>query len=136
MAPIEPRRWALARLLQSAFVTPLARELGDASAHALSYLTRTACFDCGRDLDTIGEFAYCVTPAVWAAAVLAHEAAACVRCLERRLGRRLEPDDFSDAPINGWAWQQTSQLRQRIAWRAPRPHQRFVRGLLKTLHLG
>jgi len=64
------------------------------------------CHDCGRDLIRIGEW-YMVNRDIWAAAVRGEDPhmLLCIGCLEKRFGRKLRPDDFSDfadAPINYW----------------------------------
>lgn len=39
----------------------------------------------------------------------------CIGCLEKRLGRRLTPNDFTDAPVNGppWSFGATNRLNSR-----------------------
>jgi len=57
---------------------------------------------------------YMVRPAVWRRAG-AGRGFLCIGCLERRLGRRLRPADFTDAPVNNpadrWA---TPRLADRL----------------------
>jgi hypothetical protein len=55
-----------------------------------------ACRDCKAD--TLGEY-YMVWDEIWDRAG-ARGGLLCVGCLERRLGRQLCAEDFSDAPIN------------------------------------
>lgn len=67
------------------------------------------CLDCGahttpctgkRGCRHIGRWEhYMVLPEVWAAARMG-KGYLCIGCLERRLGRRLQPEDFSGLPIN------------------------------------
>jgi hypothetical protein len=39
----------------------------------------------------------------------------CIGCLEERLGRRLNANDFTDAPVNhGFTWQ-SERLQNRLA---------------------
>jgi hypothetical protein len=40
----------------------------------------------------------------------------CIGCLERRLGRELEPVDFTDAPLN-YGSRKSERLRQRLGSR-------------------
>jgi hypothetical protein len=59
-----------------------------------------SCLDCGRDTIELGEY-YMVWDGVWLASGLERdEGMLCFACLERRIGRRLAPDDFTAAPIN------------------------------------
>jgi hypothetical protein len=63
-----------------------------------------ACLDCGVNTSAVGDY-YSLHDDVWQRA---HPDAAdpdaggmlCIPCLERRLGRRLNALDFTDAPIN------------------------------------
>jgi hypothetical protein len=59
---------------------------------------------------------YCTTPTVWAAASLGgHEGCLCVGCLEKRLGRTLNREDFIlGHPFNGPQWPRTKRLKDRI----------------------
>ncbi len=72
-----------------------------------------ACHDCGRDTTPYDEDGrpvdagwewYMVEGPLWEAATRPEGPEAvrflCVGCLERRLGRRLAPEDFADLPIN------------------------------------
>jgi hypothetical protein len=57
-----------------------------------------SCEDCGTS--TFGEY-YMVHDEVWADTGMAPDGGLlCVGCLERRLGRRLTPDDFTSCPLN------------------------------------
>lgn len=92
------------------------------------------CLDCNRELvptgDALAEW-FAVTDEVWTATGLAlhglERGNLCVGCLEERLGRRLVPADFSDAPINdlsirnnerAWSWR-TPRLINRLAGHGP-----------------
>lgn len=58
------------------------------------------CVDCGQDTSLIDEY-YHVHDHVWAdAGTDETQSMLCIGCLEVRIGRTLEPADFSDAPIN------------------------------------
>jgi hypothetical protein len=58
------------------------------------------CADCGQHVSLLKEY-YHVHDEVWAAAKTDDaESMLCIGCLEARIGRTLEPSDFSDAPIN------------------------------------
>jgi hypothetical protein len=80
------------------------------------------CFDCDVDTYRAGEN-YAVTDAVWEAALLPGEklvGCLCIKCLERRIGRRLTPADFTAAPINAPGWdRKPTGLRARLAGREP-----------------
>ena len=60
-----------------------------------------ACLDCGFDChsDEGGEY-YMVHDRVWKEARPEDWGMLCVGCLEKRLGRRLTPRDFTGAPVN------------------------------------
>lgn len=60
---------------------------------------RSACLDCGTLTWLIGEY-YMLQDRVWSEANPAGKGMLCIGCLEHRLGRRLEPSDFTGAPIN------------------------------------
>ncbi len=38
----------------------------------------------------------------------------CIGCLEKRLGRKLTAEDFTDVPVNNQPWQQTRRLQKRL----------------------
>lgn len=84
------------------------------------------CADCGVEtlpLDESRAEWYHVNDDVWAATGLGpDDGCLCVGCIEARLGRRLAPADFSDAPLNdlsisdtsyAWSWR-TARLTDRI----------------------
>jgi hypothetical protein len=57
------------------------------------------CLDCGIDIG--GADYYMVHDDVWAESGLGKDdGMLCRRCLAQRLGRRLTPDDFTDAVVN------------------------------------
>ena len=66
---------------------------------AMPEITRRvfACIDCGIDTLEAGE-SYMVRDDVWPLAY--HGGRLCVGCLERRIGRRLTPADFTGVPLN------------------------------------
>jgi hypothetical protein len=68
------------------------------------------CAACGAD--TEHEF-YMVHDTVWGAAAELGDAFLCIVCLERRLGRTLTPQDFTDAPVNAPSPADTPRLRNR-----------------------
>jgi hypothetical protein len=76
---------------------------------------RWACIDCGTD--TTGEY-YVVRHELWADAVGDPRAGKlCVGCLETRVGRRLEPDDFLPCPANvdeQWVSRKSDRLLDRM----------------------
>ncbi|HEY6416798.1 MAG TPA: hypothetical protein VIX41_11185 [Acidimicrobiales bacterium] len=58
------------------------------------------CMDCRVDTALIGEL-YMVDDDVWHHATGSYDSGMlCIGCLEHRLGRQLEPGDFTAAPIN------------------------------------
>lgn len=87
------------------------------------------CIDCGVDTcpepkkrkgritrTRVGRWEhYMVLPKVWKAAGLApDDGYMCIGCLEHRIGRRLSPTDFTDAPINDLNAWNTPKLMARI----------------------
>jgi len=69
------------------------------------------CIDCDVNTAAIGED-YMVTDEVWRKANPISHGFLCVRCLERRLGRELEPGDFIDVPVSRTQWR-SELLRRR-----------------------
>jgi hypothetical protein len=68
----------------------------------------SACADCGVGTFTLGEY-YMVKDEVWELAWVGRrkpcqhldgQETLCIGCLESRIGRRLWPCDFTDAPVN------------------------------------
>ena len=57
------------------------------------------CLDCKRNVKEINEL-YMVWDAVWLEACPDLEGMLCVTCLERRIGRKLTPGDFTHCPLN------------------------------------
>lgn len=59
------------------------------------------CDGCGRDTVSPPFEWYTVHDQIWAETGLGtHDAVLCVGCLEQRLGRQLQPEDFPDVPTN------------------------------------
>lgn len=57
------------------------------------------CIDCGADTSSLKEH-YFVNTALWTGVGYTIYQQACCNCLMKRLGRKLEPSDFTDAYIN------------------------------------
>ena len=58
------------------------------------------CVDCNVNTLTIHEY-YMVYDSVWEDSGLnKFDGMLCISCLEQRIGRRLQPDDFSNFPVN------------------------------------
>jgi hypothetical protein len=70
------------------------------------------CLDCGVDTVAINEF-YMVNDDIWRVANSGLEGMLCIPCLERRLGRTLGQNDFSDAPCNS-TFVLSGRLKQRM----------------------
>jgi len=66
------------------------------------------CLDCGVDTGRINEY-YMVIERVWWAVHDSGIGMLCIGCLETRLGRRLRPDDFTDAYVNDVGFAPKSQ---------------------------
>jgi hypothetical protein len=77
------------------------------------------CIDCGMNTMDADEY-YMVHNEIWAEVVPDRLGMLCIGCLERRLGRQLEPSDFTDAPLNGEGlhgrgmFDQSPRLRNRL----------------------
>jgi hypothetical protein len=69
-----------------------------------------ACLDCGVDTVAVGEY-YTLFDDVWLAANPDYYGMLCIGCLEKRLGRELTPDDFTDCPLNSEKTRETSAVR-------------------------
>ena len=78
------------------------------------------CVDCGED--TFNEH-FMVHDYLWDIAFMGEpgEGDICVGCLERRIGRRLYGEDFTDAPVNDIdsTWTRTSRLIDRLTSTPP-----------------
>ena len=81
------------------------------------------CADCGVDVcpvdgDDRAEF-FMVYDDVWAAAGITPDGGyLCVGCIETRLGRHLDTDDFTNVPMNDLGTADT--YRYAWSWRTPR----------------
>lgn len=73
------------------------------------------CLGCGVSTakDGVNEY-YMVQAAVWHEAHPKRKGMLCIGCLEKRLGRRLTPEDFTSAPINSIKEWHSERLRSRI----------------------
>lgn len=61
------------------------------------------CLDCTVDTSRLGEF-YFVQTEIWLGAVGSKDGMLCIGCLEKRIGRKLNRTDFTDAYINRIGW--------------------------------
>ena len=84
------------------------------------------CGDCRVDVLEIDEYSM-VYDHVWPLST--DGGVLCIGCLEKRLGRRLVPDDFTDCPGNRGCWPQSNRLRARLPDRCGRVGDRSVRRL-------
>jgi hypothetical protein len=57
------------------------------------------CMDCGINTKDINEY-YMVEDELWLKAVPEDEGMLCIGCLEKRLGRKLNKNDFPHFPVN------------------------------------
>lgn len=75
------------------------------------------CYDCDIDTLEIGEY-YMVDDHVWVtlASMDENDGMLCIGCLEARIGRTLNNDDFTDAPVNHPTFlpNQSSRLTDRL----------------------
>jgi hypothetical protein len=78
---------------------------------------RFGCVDCGKDTNKSGEY-YMVRDAIWATSGLApHGGMLCLRCLEKRIGRELNVEEFTAKCPSLKAWEQHLAARARPAAR-------------------
>lgn len=72
------------------------------------------CLDCKSDTGRMHEHYY-VNLDLWLLCVGSKTGMLCIGCLEKRLGRRLRPGDFTDAHINNpRLYPMSDRLRDRI----------------------
>lgn len=71
------------------------------------------CLDCQQNLLESGEY-YMLHDDLWARINPRIDGQLCIDCAERRLGRRLTPDDFTDAPINAERALMNRKLAERV----------------------
>lgn len=70
------------------------------------------CKDCGVHTGIIGHY-YMIHNELWDS--LNVQGMLCIGCVENRLGRRLNKDDFTDCPLNhGTVTYMAEELRERI----------------------
>lgn len=72
------------------------------------------CLDCKEDTGKMREH-YFVKTEVWTSAHHSIRGMLCIGCLEKRLGRQLEPGDFTDAHVNNpKLYPMSDRLRNRL----------------------
>jgi hypothetical protein len=75
------------------------------------------CLDCKEETtfraDKADEW-YMVHNDLWLRAHPAKDGKLCIGCLERRLGRRLQPNDFTDVPVNEPGRGKSRRLNSRL----------------------
>lgn len=82
------------------FPEQLAKEAVDfAVQYAKDTIKAFTCMDCKANTLDLNEY-YMVHDEVWEQAVPDRDGMLCAGCLCERLGRKLEPSDFADVPIN------------------------------------
>ncbi|MDX6587267.1 MAG: hypothetical protein QOI31_1740 [Solirubrobacterales bacterium] len=85
----------------------------------------TTCDDCGSDVTPYDETGrpveggwewFMVSDEVWETASRGESAPGilCIGCLEKRIGRRLEPTDFPELAVNKSGWIVSDQLMDRL----------------------
>lgn len=76
------------------------------------------CVDCSVNTSYIEEY-YNVLDHVWAETGLRpDDGMLCIRCLEARIGRKLTPADFSDAPVNQGFFGLSDTFKDRLGLKA------------------
>lgn len=71
---------------------------------------RFLCLDCGVDTGKIGEH-YMLVDRVWFSVTDSDRGMLCVGCIEKRLGRRLNANDFNNSYVNGLGFGQIKSNR-------------------------
>jgi hypothetical protein len=76
------------------------------------------CLDCRSETTFVkGNWEYyMIHNAIWLKANPQINGMLCIGCLENRIGRRLIPDDFTDAPVNQPHRSNSKRLAARLAW--------------------
>lgn len=93
--------------------------------HSTDYMRcgRFACQDCGHDVKQMGEM-FMLKDDLWIHLVHGCEQGwanmLCVGCVEERLGRKLKPWDFTNAPLN-FLSPRSLRLRNRLRGREFQP---------------
>lgn len=83
-------------------------------ARTVDALGGSDCKWCGADTLEAGEL-YMVTDAIWEAYGPPTNGVLCIGCLEDRMGRQLQHDDFKDVPLNTDDRPRSDRLRDRLA---------------------
>jgi len=73
-------------------------EIEDLISESLKGFKNTLCLDCC--VETIPTEYYMVTNDLWSKAVPEYEGMLCIGCLEMRIGRKLNKNDFTKVPVN------------------------------------
>jgi hypothetical protein len=93
-------------------------ELAKLSAEAVNDTGLLDCIWCRVDTSEIGEY-YMVADAIWER-YGPTDGCLCIGCLEDRMGRRLQPDDFKDIPLNNDRGRcRSERLRDRLGLDQP-----------------
>ena len=79
------------------------------------------CLDCGVDILEIKEF-YMIHDELWAQINPQLEGLLCIGCVEKRLGRKLKPEDFPSYEANSYLiLPQSHRLKSRILGKRVKP---------------
>lgn len=78
-------------------------------------LSAYVCMDCQVNTRIIQEY-YMVNFAIWREVVPERKGMLCIGCLEDRLGRTLNKEDFHDCPLNEDTdnWKKSERLKNRL----------------------
>lgn len=71
------------------------------------------CLDCNEHTGEINEY-YMVHDHLWVLNVPEYHGMMCIGCLEDRLGRKLNPEDFTDCPLNQTKDDKSQRLKNRL----------------------
>lgn len=82
---------------------------------------RFLCLDCGVDTGKIGEH-YMLVDRVWFSVTDSNRGMLCVGCIEKRLGRRLNANDFNNSYVNELGFGQVKSVRLLERLRVVVPH--------------
>ncbi len=75
------------------------------------------CIDCGVNTLNIDEY-YMLKKEVWLSIVPGDKGKLCIGCVEKRLGRKLIPDDFLECILNekGYSEKRSDRLKDRMGF--------------------
>ena len=77
-------------------------------------MRNSKCLDCAVDTHEINEY-YMVHDELWLMANPADYGELCIGCLESRIGRKLNANDFTNYAVNKGFFEQSDRLKERLS---------------------